>query len=426
MKISKVLLLAGALALAGTMAAEAAGFFGFPQAGSVNNTLPPTGNETIPMDTNLTQGLNPATEVMTLNQLSGATSSFSDTWRNKLIGGDFGTNLWQRGTTSASITTAITYTADRWWGLSGTGTAFTVIKQTAAADVPLGASASARVQRTAAQTGVLATCVGQALTTANSIAMQGKTVEFSFFAKAGANFSAANSLVTITISTGTGVDGSAANQSTGSWTGFANAVAQSTTINTSWEQYSAVAAIPSTAQQVGVKICYTPVGTAGANDWFEFANAQLDINSGAVAKSAPAATDFNYSIARFEGRPSPVEATLQQAYYYELDESASIYIVAPCAAIDITHTNCIVQLPTTMRVAPTMTYANGFASPTSTTQATLGACTTLASAATVASTAPSLNQVLVNCTAATIPAAGVASFLYSNGGTGKIKASAEL
>ncbi len=36
-----------------------------------------------------------------------------------------------------------------------------------------------------------------------------------------------------------------------------------------------------------------------------------------------------------------------------------------------------------MRATPTMTYANGFASPTSTTQATLGACTTLITSTTV-------------------------------------------
>lgn len=100
--------------------------------------------------------------------------------------------------------------------------------------------------------------------------------------------------------------------------------------------------------------------------------------------------------------------------------------VAPCAAIDTTHTNCIIKTPTTMRAAPALTFANGFASPTSTTQATLGACTTLAAAATVTSTVGGVDSILVNCTATTIPAAGVASFLYSNGGTGVIRASADF
>jgi hypothetical protein len=56
----------------------------------------------------------------------------------------------------------------------------------------------------------------------------------------------------------------------------------------------------------------------------------------------------------------------------------------------------------------------------------LGACSALATAQTVASAAANAGGVLVNCTATTIPAAGIASFLYSNNGTGTIKASAEL
>jgi len=85
-----------------------------------------------------------------------------------------------------------------------------------------------------------------------------------------------------------------------------------------------------------------------------------------------------------------------------------------------------VKLPVTLRTAPTLTFANGFATPTTTSQATLGACTTLAAAATVTSTVGGVDSILVNCTATTVPAAGVASFLYSNNGTGTISASAEL
>lgn len=426
MKNLNRLLLAGAFALAGVFPTIGAGLFtnGLPVAGgsSFPTTLPLTGNETIPADTNLTQGLNPASEAITVNQLGSQAGVLLDSWRNKLIGGDFAANLWQRGTTSAAVTTALLYTADRWWALSGTATEVKLIKQTSSQATGIGASA--RFQRTASQTGVVASCVGQVLTSANSYDLAGKVVEFSFYAKAGANFSAASSAITATIATGTGADGSAANFSTGSWTGYAAAVAQSMTISTSWVRYSAVATIPTTAVQAGVKICFTPVGTAGANDWVEFANAQLAINPAAVA--ATTSTDTNYNILEFESRSSQLEGFIQRAYYWQLDESAAIFPVAPCAAIDTTHTNCFVTFPSAMRIVPTMSYANGFASPTSTTQATLGACSTLASAATVASTVAGLNGVLVNCTATTIPAAGVASFLYSNNGSGSIRATAEL
>jgi len=424
----KTLLLAGALALGLISAAGAAGLFtnGLPTVGGSQypTTLPMTGVETIPMDTNLTSGLNPASEAVTTKQLAGYVAGSVGTWRNLLIGGDFGTNLWQRGTTSASITTALLYTADRWWGLSGTGTAFTVSKQTGASDITTAYQASARVQRTAAQTGVLPVCFGQVLTTANSINLQGKVAEFSFRALAGATFSAAGSNITATIAYGTGSNESAANFSTGSWTGYTAGAAQVTTISTTWTKYSAVATIPVTATQVGVKICYTPVGTAGATDFVELAAMQLAANPAAVA--ATSSTTAAQQTLAYEHRPAEVEQMLQQAYYYEIDESATITPIAPCAAIDTTHTNCLVQFPVKMRIAPTVTYTTGFASPTSTTQATLGACTALANAATVASTASNPLNVLVNCTATTIPAAGVASWLYSNGGSGKILATSEL
>ena len=422
----KSLLLAGALAVLALGPAMSAGFLtnGLPVAGSVPLTLPLTGAETVPADTNLTQGLNPASEAITLDQLAGGLGGMLDGSRNKLIGGDFYQNLWQRGTTGASTTTALLYGADRWWGLSGTGTAFTQAQGTSSP--PTGTGAYNRVQRTAAETGVVAVCVGQVLSSANSYSLAGQTVEFSFDARAGALFSAANSTITATIAYGTGANGSAANFSTGSWTGYAVATAQAIVIGTSFERFSAVAAIPATAAQVGVKICYTPVGTAGATDYFDFARAQLAVNPGAVAKTNLAATDTSYSMLGFDARQSNVEADLQRSYYWKLAESATITPLAACAAIDITHTNCLVQFPVQMRITPTITYTAGFASPTSTTQATLGACSALATAVTVTSATLNPNNVLVTCTATTIPAAGVASFLYSNGGSGVIQASAEL
>src|ERR1019366_3457179 len=292
MRLRNGLLAAAFIAASCVSPAMAAGSFPYPPAGGTQypTTIPLTGNEQFPADTGLTQGQNPATELITGTQLGGYMGSQIGTWRNGLIGGDFGTNLWQRGTTSASITTASLYGPDRWWGISGTSTAFTIIKETGASDIPVAFAASARVQRTASQTGVVATCVGQVLTSANSTMYQGKQVEFAFHALAGANFSAAGSTVTATIAWGTSADDSAANFASGSWAGYTAAVAQPITISTTWCRYSAVASIPLTATQVGVKICYTPVGTAGANDWFEFTGATLDENPAAVAATGATVT----------------------------------------------------------------------------------------------------------------------------------------
>ncbi len=422
-KYKGIAMLAGACLLAGVVAAQAAGLFtnGVPPAGGTQypTTVPLTGIETVPADTNLTGGLNPASEAISTAQIAGydRQSYGSGGFRNGLVGGDFGTNLFQRGTSSASITTALLYGPDRWWGLSGTGTAFTIIKETGASDITAGFAASARVQRTASQTGVIATCFGQVLTSANSTRFQGKTVEFSAHMLAGANFSAASSVVTMTIAYGTSADDTAANFSTGSWSGYTAAVAQATTISTTWARYSAVASIPVTATQLGVKICYTPVGTAGANDWFEVAGAQLDENAAAVAYNG--VTSQTGSMASFERRPASVEALMQYAYFFRLAEPASgAALSGSCQAVGATSNICNVFMPVVMRATtPTIviTTAGTFkvniaGTPTTIASPTASTCSSSACAVTAGNT----------------NTAGQAELLSGGGGTGAWDVSAEL
>lgn len=98
--------LAFAAALGVSSLALAAGFFtnGVPPAGGTQypNTLPLTGNETLPADTNLPSGANPASEAISTGQIlqyaGGQTSA-----DNFLIGGDATTNLFQRATTGSSV-----------------------------------------------------------------------------------------------------------------------------------------------------------------------------------------------------------------------------------------------------------------------------------------------------------------------------------
>lgn len=361
---------------------------------------------------------------------------------NAIIGGDASTNLFQRATTGSSVTTTLTYGGpDRWAYWSGTNTAMTVSRTTTAADLPASGAykAAFKMARTAAQTGVVQMCMMQVLESANSGQFAGQTAEVDFHAVAGSTFSAASGNLVVYFISGTGSDEAASTAAfnlnaggggSSTWTGQVNTgVTVSLGGASGAGRLSAVAPIPSTATQIAIAICYTPVGTAGANDYVALSGIQLTRNSAltTVAGTAGAALSIDDTRAKaFSRRPAGLEALLQQRYYTQYTETAAITPIAPCAAIDTTHTNCYVTFPTTMRTAPTMTYATGFATPTSTTQATLGACTTLASAATVTSTAANAGGVLVNCTATTVPAAGVASFLYSNNGTGTIKASAEL
>lgn len=369
---------------------------------------------------------------------------------NYLIGGDSTTNLWQRATTGSSVTTTVTYGGpDRWAYWSGTNTAMTVSRDTTAADLPTGVKSGFKMQRTAAQTGVVQMCMMQEIESALAISLAGKTAEIDLWAAPLANYSAANAAFKVYLMSGTGTDEGVAGTASGAyglngggggsggWTGQVNTGVTVTTLGIGTvARYSVAIPVPTTATELGVAICYTPVGTAGTTDGIVFSEIQLTPNSAltGVARTAGVALAANDTRAKaFARRPMGLEAMLQQRYTWIWSE-AVLYAaagsqatpMAPCAAVDTTHTNCWLQFPVPLRTAPTMTFANGFASPTSTTQATLGACTTLSLAQTVSGAITTTNGVLANCAATTIPAAGVASFLYSSSGTGKITASAEL
>lgn len=424
-------------------AANASGFFtnGVPLAGGTQypSTLPLTGNETIPADTNLPSGLNPASEAITMASFGSYINGLPADG-NGLIGGDAGTNLWQRGTTGSSVTTTVTYGGpDRFAYWSGTNTAMTVSRDTTAADLPIGYQAAFKVARTSGQTGVVQMCVAQEVESVNAFQYQGNVAEVDFHAITGANFSPANANVTVYIVTGTSTDEGMAKLAFGlngggggssSWTGQANAAAAVVSLGavSTAGRYAAIASIPVTATEIGVALCYTPVGTAGTNDYVAFSGIQLRRSQQLLSY---ASTTVGYSavttpISAFERRSQALETELQQRYYYQVSEVTGPSAVALCRAHSVTVAECLVNFPVTMRNNPTMTYTAGFSTETTAAGGTLGACSALATASTVTSTTSNPNGVIVACTATTVPAAGTADVLYNNGGAGVIKASSEL
>lgn len=369
---------------------------------------------------------------------------------NVLIGGDATTNLFQRATTGSSVTTTVTYGGpDRWAYWSGANTAMTVSRDSTAADLSTGYQYAFKMARTSGQTGVVQMCMLQEIESANSYQFAGQTAELDFHAVTGANFSAANSNMTAYIITGTGTDQGVAGSNSvaaglnsggggsGSWTGQANATAAVINLGgTSVAgRYAAVATIPSTATEIAVALCYTPVGTAGTNDYVAFSGIQLVRNAALASKASATAgysctdnvSNTQINCSSFDrSRNNTQEALLQQRYYWQLSEITGPAAIANCRSHSVTVAECQVYFPVAMRVAPTMTYAAGFATETTTAGGTLGACSAVATATTVASTAPSTQGVQVACTATTVPAAGSANILWHNGGSGAIKASAEL
>jgi hypothetical protein len=189
--------------------------------------------------------------------------------------------IWQRGTSVAvSGAASLTYAADR-WGFFRTGfaTGMTVSRQATGdtTNLPF-IQYSQRVQRDSGNTSTALTYSGQNFETVNSIPYAGKTVTLSFYARAGANFSAASSALTVLFVSGTGTDQNFLN----GFTGNTSVVNTNATLTTTWQRFTYTATIGATATQLAPVFYYTPVGTAGANDWFEFTGVQLDIGSVAL------------------------------------------------------------------------------------------------------------------------------------------------
>jgi hypothetical protein len=285
---------------------------------------------------------------------------------NALIGGDFYQNLFQDGTTVGSITTAVTYVADGWFAFSGTSTTLAGAQETGSPDTPASFDASLRITRSGS--GVIQSCVGQIVKSQDTYRYQGQTVEFDFHALAGSGFSAASSNVSVLLVTGTGTNDTAVNlgktvNSALSGTAWAGAATSTVTmpISTTWTRYSAVFPVPSTATEMAVLICYTPVGASPSSDYFEFTGAQLVPNSAlaSVAGTAGAALNANDPRAKsFNRRLLVEEQKLEYSEYFRVNETAT---ARPFLGQVLTTStaNIKIPFPTPMWKAPTPAYVAG-------------------------------------------------------------------
>lgn len=291
---------------------------------------------------------------------------------NAIIGGDSTTNLYQRGTTGSSVTTLITYGGpDRWAYWSGASTAMTVSQDTTAGDFPAQFKSAFKMARTSGQTGVVQVCMMQEIESANSYAFAGQTAEIDFHATAGANFSAASSNLQVTLISGTGVDQgvstaafnfNAGGSGSSTWTGQVN-TSVNVPINTVSNRYTVAIPVPAAASELAVVFCFTPVGTAGTNDYVALTGVQLTRNSAltALAGTAGIALPANDTRAKaFSRRPAALETAMQYRYYYRINEVNTAGVVqSPGGQYDTTTTCSIAfPLPSAMRAAPTADLGN--------------------------------------------------------------------
>ena len=258
-------------------------------------------------------------------------------FRNVLINGDF--KVWQRGT-SFTWSSGQPYTADRWCITPGGTAAFSASRQTASLD---GFQYCFRLQRTAANTNTSALYVSQPIETITSIPLANKQITFSFNARAGANFSAASSILNVRIITGTGTDG---NFLAATLTGQATLLDTTATLTTSWQKFTYSVLVPSGVNQIQPVLLYTPTGTAGADDYFEITGVQLE---------------QNYQPTPFEQRPYGVELALCQRYYFRKTPSGGsiTYATFGNGSTGSGLYFATIYFPITMRTAPTTFEVSG-------------------------------------------------------------------
>jgi hypothetical protein len=271
----------------------------------------------------------------TINLLTSSTLS-SSAGKNGWING--GMDIWQRGTTSASITGTATYTADRWCAQGAAGTAMTVSRQTTSDTTNLPTiQYCARVQRTAAQTGTSLVQFAQSMESVNAVQFAGKAVTLSFYARKGANYSAASNALSVLMLTGTGTDQNVL----AGYTGSVSAISSSATLTATWQRFTFTATLATNTSEIGVDLYYTPVGTAGAADYFEVTGVQIELGS--------TATTFSRTGGTIQG-----ELANCQRYFWNATTANNTIGAGIVTTTTVSYIS--VKLPQTMRITPTLTY----------------------------------------------------------------------
>jgi hypothetical protein len=299
----------------------------------------------------------------TLNLLSNASASSGSQLISNVAGSSFAyqptpsasnpvlnsaMTCWQRGT-SIAITASSTsaYQADRWQGYRG-ATGGTISRQATGDTTNLpNIQYCARIQRDSGNASTVVFYLTQSFETVNSIPYAGKPITFSFYARAGANYSAASSALGIYIASGTGVD---QNQGAG-YTGQVGVINTSATLTTTWQRFTYTGTVPTTSTELAVQFIFTPTGTAGAADYFEVTGVQIDIGSVALPFRTYAAT--------FQGELAACQRYFQKSYSQNVsvptNSNSSYYATPTGAAIANGSVFASVLLLATMRTAPTVT-----------------------------------------------------------------------
>jgi hypothetical protein len=194
-----------------------------------------------------------------------------------------------------------------------------------------------RVQRNSGQTGTTQINFGQAFETLNSVALAGKTITLSFYARAGANYSPTSSVINVGVSTGTGTD-----QNYPSYTGFSGIANENKTLTTTWQRFTTSGTVGTSVTEIAPVFSVIPTGTAGTNDYFEITGVQIEAGTSTASPYAPNGDSYQAEL-----------AACQRYYWRQSLAAGATSGSAFGSAKSTTVATMVYSMPVTMRVAPT-------------------------------------------------------------------------
>ena len=270
-------------------------------------------------------------------------------FRNRIINGDMRIDQRNAGSVVTIGTGGVGYALDRFFAYQNSPS--TLVQASRNTSAPSGFQNSIKLGRNGSGVAGLVV-LGQTLETSSCIDAQGGTVTISFYAKAGANFSAASSQIAVNLYSGTGTDQSATSMVTSAWTGTATPISSTATLTTSWQRFTFTSStLGASVSQLGLYINWTTVGAAGADDNVYITGVQLEIGS--------TATDF-------ERRLYGTELALCQRYYSKsYDDGTAVGTVTNLGLIHggkisaSSYGYASVNYDLKMRTIPTVQYWDG-------------------------------------------------------------------
>jgi hypothetical protein len=265
-------------------------------------------------------------------------NNYNSLYRQALINGNF--DIWQRSTSAATATAApYISAADRWQSYRGGAATGATFSQQDGTGV-VGSRYSCRVQRDSGNASTSAIWFGNTLENANSILLRGKKLTLSFWAKKGANYSAASDYLVANIGASTVADQT--------WAINAAAIDTSNVVlTTSWQKFTLTTAnvIASDVNTVRVAFAFSPTGTASTNDWFEVTQVQLCAGDVALPFMPKSFGNEKNDSLRFAWQTGDITAA----------GAGSISMIAATTSLLVGY----VKFPVSMRIAPTMAIYSG-------------------------------------------------------------------